>query len=259
MRTLLVGLILGALVGCATAPYTGRSQLILVSAQEEAAMGAAAYKEVLEKSRIERGVKVNRLVDQVGERIARAADRADFEWTFTVIDDAKQANAFALPGGKVAVYTGIFPVAETTTGLAVVVAHEIAHVLARHGAERVSQSLATQAGAVAVGMATGSQAIMQAYGLGAELGVLLPWGRTQESEADRIGLILMAQAGYDPREAIAFWQRMEQNGDRRQPPEFLSTHPNHETRQQQIESWLAEALPYYEGTTPAPVEKLPAP
>ena len=213
MRAVVTAVVLSGVFGCATAPYTGRSQFILVSAQEESQMGAAAYKEVLEKSRIEHGPRANNLVDAVGERIARAANRPDFEWKFTIIDDPKQANAFALPGGKVAVYSGIFPIAETTAGLAVVMGHEIAHVLARHGAERMSQNMAAQVGGVVVGVATGSQAVMQAYGLGAQLGLLLPWGRTQESEADHIGLILMAQAGFDPREAVAFWQRMEKSGD----------------------------------------------
>lgn len=258
MRSVLVLGVVMVLAGCATAPFTGRTQLILVSPQEEATMGASAYREVLQKSRIERGARANALVEDVFRRLARAANRPEFEWQFTVIDDPKQANAFALPGGKVAVYTGIFPVAQTTTGLAVVLGHEIAHVLARHGAERMSQSMAAQAGAVAVAAATKSDAMMQAYGLGAQYGLLLPWGRTQESEADRIGLILMAEAGYDPREAVAFWKRMETSGDGRQPPEFASTHPSHETREQQIEEWLPEALQHY-GNDKAASERLPSP
>lgn len=259
MRAWAVSLLLlvGA-VGCATAPYTGRSQLILVSPQEEARLGAAAYKDVLQQSRIERGARANQLVEGVFRRLARAANRPDFEWQFTVIDDPKQANAFALPGGKVAVYTGIFPVAQSTTGLAVVLGHEIAHVLARHGAERMSQAMAAQAGAVAVAVASDSPLVRQAYGLGAQYGMMLPWGRTQESEADRIGLILMAEAGYDPSEAMDFWQRMERAGSGKQPPEFVSTHPSHETRQQQILEWLPEAR-QHQSRDRAPNENLPAP
>ena len=258
MRSVLVLGVVAVLAGCATAPITGRTQLILVSPQQEATMGAAAYREVLQKSRIERGARANALVEEVFRRIARAANRPDFEWQFTVIDDPKQANAFALPGGKVAVYTGIFPVAQTTSGLAVVLGHEIAHVLARHGAERMSQSMAAQVGAVAIGAATNSSAVMQAYGLGAEYGLLLPWGRTQESEADHIGLILMADAGYDPREATEFWQRMETSGAGRPLPEFASTHPSHETRLLQIAEWLPEAMEHYTGST-ASDDRLPAP
>jgi metalloendopeptidase OMA1, mitochondrial len=260
LRTLLALAIVA--VGCASAPYTHRSQLILVSAEEESKLGAQAYREVLTKSRVVKQADVVAPVEDVGRRLARVADRPDFKWQFAVIDDPKQQNAFALPGGKVAVYTGIFPVARTTTGLAVVLGHEISHVLARHGAERMSQGLAAQAGGSVLGGLFGGgpsgSAIMAAYGLGAQLGVLLPYSRTQESEADHIGLILMARAGYDPREAVAFWSRMERAASGGQPPEFLSTHPSHGTREQQIQSWLSEALPYYTASAHASDSPLPA-
>jgi predicted Zn-dependent protease len=249
-----------ALAACTAAPYTRRSQLILISPDKENELGAQAFRQVLSKARVVRREDVVDPVREVGQRIARVADRRDFKWEFAVIDDPKQRNAFALPGGKVAVYTGLFPVARDTNGLAVVLAHEIAHVLARHGAERLSQGLVAQMGGSLLGAFLGggpsAQAIMAAYGLGAQLGVLLPYSRTQESEADHIGLFLMARAGYDPRAAVAFWERMDKAGGDG-PPEFVSTHPGHGTRQQQIQAWLPEAMRYYEASARAPVTPLP--
>jgi predicted Zn-dependent protease len=246
----------GLAVGCTTAPYTQRRQLILMSPQEEQQLGATAFQEVLEESRVDRDPRFTKPVVEVGERIAAVADRPDYRWQFVVIADAEMPNAFALPGGKVAVYTGLFPIARTTAGLAVVMGHEIAHAIARHGAERASQQVLAQTGGAVLGAAVGSQGVMQAYGLGAQVGLLLPWSRQQESEADHIGLILMAKAGYDPREAIDFWQRMRQAGTK-EAIEFLSTHPGHETREQRIREWLPEALRYYEKAEKAPVTPLP--
>jgi metalloendopeptidase OMA1, mitochondrial len=250
-----------ALSACSAAPYTRRSQLILVSSEDEAKLGAQAFKEVLSKSRVDARPAVNQPVEHVGQRIARVANRPDYRWQFVVIDDPKQQNAFALPGGKVAVYTGLFPVAQSANGLAVVLGHEIAHALARHGAERLSQGVVAQAGGTLLGAVLGggpgTNAILAAYGLGTQAGVLLPYSRTQESEADHIGLLLMAQAGYDPRGALAFWQRMERAGGSN-PPELLSTHPSHGTREQQIQAWMPEALRYFAAAAPAPDEALPA-
>jgi len=246
---------------CASAPYTRRSQFIIVSAEEEAKLGAQAYQEVLGKSRIVTAPQVNGPVEAVGRRIARATEHPEYKWQFALLDDPKEQNAFALPGGKVAVYTGLLPVAETTTGLAVVLGHEIGHVIARHGAERMSQGAVAQAGGSLLGTILGqspsTQVLLAAYGLGAQVGVLLPYGRTQESEADHIGLLLMAHAGYDPRGAVAFWQRMERASQGGGPPEFLSTHPSHGTREQQIEAWLPEALRYYAASSHAADEPLP--
>jgi metalloendopeptidase OMA1, mitochondrial len=238
------------LSGCATAPYTERSQLILISPGEENRLGAQAFQQVLAKEKVVRDPVLQGVVDRIGWRIANAARRPDFQWEFVIIDNEKTANAFALPGGKVAVYTGMFPVARTEGGLAAVLAHEVAHVLARHGGERLSQGLVAQIGATAlqVGMAGRDpgvvRGVMAAYGLGANVGVLLPYGRLQESEADRIGLILMAQASYDPREAIHLWERMEQQ-DGQRPPEFLSTHPSVGRRIQDLQRWMPNALTHY--------------
>lgn len=245
--------------GCVRAPYTNRRQLIMVSPQQEAALGTQAFRQVVSRSRVDRDPGTNAAVEEVGRRIAAVANRPDFQWNFVVIDDDRQVNAFALPGGKVAVYTGILPVAQDQTGLAVVMGHEIAHAIARHGAERLSQAqlaeLGGQALAIGLGGSGSSAAILAAYGLGAQFGVLLPYGRTQESEADRIGLLLMAQAGYDPRAAVAFWERMARTGGRG-GPEFLSTHPGHGTRVEQLHAWMPEALRLYERTPPAPNARL---
>jgi len=238
------------LSACATAPYTQRSQLILISSSEENRLGVQAFQQVLAKEKVTRDPVLQGVVDRIGWRVATAANRPDFQWQFVVIDNEKTANAFALPGGKVAVYTGIFPVAKTEGGLAAVMAHEVAHVLARHGGERLSQGLLAQMGAVAVqvGMAGSDpgvvQGVMAAYGLGANVGVLLPYSRLQESEADRIGLIVMAQAGYDPREAVHLWERMAQQ-DRNRPPEFFSTHPSAGSRIQDLQRSMPNALTYY--------------
>ncbi len=179
-----------------------------------------------------------------------AAAKPEYQWAFNVLE-GKEVNAFCLPGGKVAFWEGIMPVAHDDTGVAVIMGHEVAHALARHGAERMSQSMGAQLlgqglGAV-VGMVTPgyTEAFSQAYGLGVNVAVILPWGRAQESEADQIGLILMAKAGYDPSAAVGFWERMAKVKQGGSPPEFLSTHPSDETRIAQIKQWLPEAMKYY--------------
>jgi predicted Zn-dependent protease len=186
----------------------------------------------------------------VGQRIAAAANKPEYKWEFNVIQ-GKEVNAFALPGGKVAFWEGIMPVAQDDTGIAVIMGHEVAHAIARHGAERMSQAMGIQAIgqilSVGLGQVTPGlqQDFLKLYGVGASVGVLLPWGRQQESEADRIGLTLMAKAGYDPAAAIAFWQRMSKVSGGEKPPEFLSTHPSDETRLAQIRAWLPEATQHY--------------
>lgn len=236
---------------CETVPITGRSQIMLLPEGNELAMGLDAYKEVLKKSRVSNDAGANAQVTRVGQRIAQATGRADYQWEFKVIED-KQVNAFCLPGGKVAVYTGILPVARDDAGLAAVLGHEVAHAIARHGGERVSQTLLVQTGLAATqaALTRGDPATVQSVtsllGAGASVGVLLPWGRAQESEADHLGLIYMAKAGYDPRAARDLWQRMDESSKgASRPPEFLSTHPLPATRIRQIEAWLPEALGHY--------------
>ena len=253
------------IVACSTTPYTHRSQLMMVSEGEEMTLGDQAYRQALSESKIEKDPRVNDVVRRVGQRIATAADRPDYKWEFVVIDDPKTANAFALPGGKVAVYTGLFPVAETEAGLATVMGHEVAHALARHGSERMSQQMGIQALGTGIAVALGASGTsgvtqtvaMQAFGLGSQVGVLLPFSRSQESEADHIGLILMAKAGYDPSQSVGFWQRMEKLSQSGAPPELLSTHPSDDTRVRQIEAWLPEAETYYQKSPGVTDNKLP--
>lgn len=262
-RLALAGSVALAAAACATAPYTQRSQLILYTPQQEAQLGATAFQAVLKESKVDQTPRLVAPVEEVGRRIAAVAGRPDYQWQFVVLDDPTP-NAFALPGGKVAVYTGLFPIAKTTAGLAVVMGHEIAHAIARHGAERASQASLAKAGGAALGVAAGAAGasaqstgmILQAYGLGAQVGALLPWSRTQESEADQIGLLLMAKAGYDPREALDFWERMRQASER-ESAEFLSTHPGHGTREAQIRAWLPEAMKEFQAAPKAPVQVLP--
>lgn len=234
------------LVACQTVPVTGRHQMILLSAPEENRMGITAYQQILKEEKLSQDRRLNAMVGDVGRRIAAVADRPDYEWEFRVIEK-DLANAFALPGGKVAVYTGILKYTQSVNGLAVVMSHEVAHALARHGGERVSRSMIAQLGltAVQVGLNTNNPAIMQGIALAYGVGVELPFSRSQESEADHIGLILMAKAGYDPRGAVPFWQRMQAAQTGQQPPEFLSTHPSGTTRITQIKQWLPEAMSHY--------------
>jgi predicted Zn-dependent protease len=232
---------------CQTVPITGRQQLILVSSDEENRLGIEAYEKILQAEKVSHDPQLNALVRRVGERIAAVVDRPDFTWEFHVIDK-DVANAFALPGGKVAVYTGILNYTQTETGLAVVIGHEVAHALARHGGERMSRSLIAQLGlaAVQIGLNTNDPTILQGIGLAYGVGVELPFDRSQESEADHIGLILMAKAGYDPRAAIPFWERMSSGKQGKGPPEFLSTHPSGDTRMKQLRQWMPEALQHYD-------------
>jgi metalloendopeptidase OMA1, mitochondrial len=234
---------------CQTVPYTGRSQLILLPESAELQMGLQSYQDVLKKSKPSGDVEANERLQRVGRRIAEATARPDYEWQFHLIED-KQVNAFCLPGGKVAVYTGILPVTGDEAGLAAVVGHEVAHAIARHGAERVSQGLVVQTGLMATQVALSRndpvtvQAVTTLLGAGATVGVVLPWSRAQESEADHLGLIYMAKAGYHPGAARDLWVRMQKTGSGRQP-EYLSSHPAPATRIAQIEAWLTEALKYY--------------
>jgi metalloendopeptidase OMA1, mitochondrial len=275
MVLVVAGLGLLVIGGCETNPYTGRSQLLMTSVSEEIQMGAQAYDQVKSdpKMRASQDPRELEPVKRVAARIVEAAKRSkyaemaqQFQWEVTVIKDAKTANAFALPGGKMAVYTGIFPMAKTEAGLAAVMGHEVVHALARHGAERMSQGQMTNAGLQIVGAAAGAvgrggmvgQAAMAALGVGAQVGVLLPFSRKHESEADYVGILLAAEAGYDPREAIALWERMGQMSGGGPQAEFMSTHPSHETRISQLKKWMPEAMAIYQHKQPAPEALLPA-
>lgn len=239
------------IAACQTVPITGRSQLLLLSEADEVQMGIQSYREVVQKSKLSTDPVTNDLVKRVGTRIAAATGRTDLPWEFVVIED-RQANAFALPGGKVAVYTGILPITRDEAGLAAVLGHEVAHAVARHGAERMSQNLLVQVGLAGTMVAISNrdpktvQTVSALLGAGAAVGLVLPWSRGQESEADHLGLIYMAKAGYNPSAARDLWIRMaEASRGHGRPPEFLSTHPAETTRIQQIEAWLPEASQYY--------------
>ncbi len=238
---------------CATTPVTGRSQLILVSEQEEANLGLQAYQETLAKEKISKDPQINAMVNRIGTRIASIADKPEYNWQFTVIDNDKTANAFALPGGKVAIYTGLLPYTKTESGLAFVMAHEIAHAIARHGGERLSQQLLLQLGQQGLNVAIAGrspaavQAVNVGYGLASTVGVALPFSRRHEYEADEIGLTLMAKAGYDPREAPTFFERMLNESNKQSPPVFLSTHPADQDRIRKIREMIPEAMTYYRG------------
>lgn len=240
------------LAGCQTVPFTGRSRVLLVSIEEEKALGAEAYQKVLREGRLSQDREKVLLLRKVGRRLAQVAERPDFQWEFNLLQDDKQVNAFCLPGGKVAFYTGILPVARDEAGIAVVMGHEIAHALARHGAERMSQGMLANLGGNVLGVLLSSkpaatrEAFGQAYGLGLGVGVLLPHSRAHEAEADRIGLTLMAKAGYDPRQAVEFWKKMETLKGGSGGPGFLSTHPTDLNRQKKLAGWMPEALKFYE-------------
>ena len=247
---LLVLLLLLGVVACQTVPLTNRTQLLLIPEGTELQMGLTSYQEILKKGHVSHDPALNDQVRRVGTRIAEATGRTDYRWEFTVLED-KQVNAFCLPGGKVAVYTGILPITRDDAGLAAVLGHEVSHAIARHGGERISQQLAVQGGLIAIQAALAGrdpgtmQLITAGLGAGATVGLLLPWSRQQESEADHLGLIYMARAGYHPQAARDLWVRMASQGGARQP-EFLSTHPLPQTRIAQIEAWLPEALQHYQ-------------
>jgi predicted Zn-dependent protease len=251
--------------GCAEVPITHRQSLHLVPESELLTLSLQQYNDVLQKSKLSTDNQKVAMVRRVGDRVAKAAESflaesghkdliKNYQWQFNLIEDDKTVNAWVMPGGKAAVYTGILPFTKDETGLAVVLGHEVGHALANHGNERMSQELLANMGGTALSVALSSQPqmtqelAMAAFGAGASIGVLLPYSRLQESEADHIGLILMARAGYDPREAVPFWQRMNASPGSR-PPELLSTHPAPETRITNIKALIPEAMAYYRPST----------
>jgi predicted Zn-dependent protease len=242
------------LTGCATVPVTGRSQLRLVSTEQEMQLGLASFEQMKKEVPISRDPAANALVQRVGQRIAAVAqsDLPNAQWEFVVFQ-SDEPNAFCLPGGKIGVYTGILPITRDEEGLATVIGHEVAHAAAHHGSERMSQSMALQVGEQVLGASVAGldprtqAAAAVAYGLGSQLGVLLPYSRRDETEADHIGLIYMARAGYNPESALEFWQRFaaataSQGG----PPWFLRTHPLTEDRIENLRKEMPRARSEYQ-------------
>lgn len=259
--------------GCETNPYTNRSQFLLMPSGYMNEMGAAQYSEVLQDPKVVLSKDPREIepVKRVAARIIEAAKRSkygqaarEFKWEVTVIKDDATKNAWALPGGKIAVYTGIFPMAKNEDGLAAIMGHEVVHALAQHGGERMSQGLVAQLGMTAAAIILSTQGTnpalgqlgMQAMGLGVQTGILLPFSRKHESEADYVGVLISADAGYDPREAIRIWERMAATSQGA-PPEFMSTHPAHETRIADLKSWMPEALKIYASAPKASGKDLP--
>jgi len=249
------------LLSCSTVPITGRSQLNLIPASTMNAMSFDQYGAFLKSNTFSKNTKQTQMVKRVGKNIQQAVEvfyaargmsskLSGYQWEFNLVE-SEDINAWCMPGGKVVVYTGILPIAKNETGLAVVMGHEIAHAIAEHGNERMSQGLIVQMGGMALSTAmkeqpeTTRQLWMTAFGVGAQYGMMLPYSRIQENEADRLGLVFMAMAGYDPSEAVGFWQRMSQEKKGGAPPEFLSTHPSDETRIAKIKEAIPEALKYY--------------
>ncbi len=239
--------------GCLTVPETGRRQVMLISSQQEMQLGFTAFSQMKKETPVSRDAALNAMVQRVGRRIAAVAELPGAQWEFVVFN-SKEANAFCLPGGKVGVYSGILTITKDEAGLATVIGHEVAHAVARHGAERISEGLLLQTGGGLLGASLSTAdprtqvLVMTAYGLGAKVGRELPHSRAQESEADRIGLIYMARAGYDPEAAVGFWQRFSdftRNQGGSGTPTFLRTHPLDTVRIQQIQQWMPEAKANY--------------
>ncbi|MDB6112503.1 MAG: Peptidase Ste24p [Pedosphaera sp.] len=237
--------------GCTTTPVTGRSQLSLVSSGEVVQMGLTEFDKMKKETPIDTNPADNALVQKIGKRLAAVAgkDMPDAQWEFVVFQ-SKEANAFCLPGGKVGVYSGILPITRDEAGLATVLGHEIAHATAHHGAERISQQTLLQGGGQLLGAGFGNakpitqQMVALAYGVGSQVGVGLPFNRKQESEADHIGLVYMARAGYDPQAALAFWERFAEYSKAQGGsggPAFLRDHPVDSVRIADIKKWLPEA------------------
>jgi predicted Zn-dependent protease len=259
---LTIGILIASLLfdSCSTVPLTGRRQLSLISGSEMMSMSGKQYNDFLKSNKVvAANDRQSVVVKTVGRRIQSAVEQyaaqnnlslSGYSWEFNLVEN-KEKNAWCMPGGKVVVYTGIMPLTVNDVGLAVVLGHEIAHAVAGHGEERMSQGMLAQLGATALSQALSEkpqetqQIWMTAFGVGVQYGALLPFSRVQESEADHLGLIFMAMAGYDPKEALSFWQRMAQQNQGQAPPELMSTHPSDESRIAKIQEELPEALRYY--------------
>lgn len=242
----LIAALLVLVVACVSTPESGKQAFIMISPSEEASMGKQAFGEILQKEKESTDTRLVAITKRVGERLAENTTMPDLEWEFKLFE-SDQMNAFALPGGKTAAYTGLLKVCENEAALAAVMGHEIAHVTARHGAQRMTQQQAISIGMqVATGLAgPGREMILGALGVGVQYGIQLPFSRGNEAEADQIGLVYMARAGYDPNEAVRFWTRFSQMKQGAQPPEFLSTHPADATRIANLKRFLPRALAEY--------------
>ena len=266
MRQILISFVLAVATlflfqTCSSVPLTGRSQLNMIPSSEMLSMSYQQYDQFMKENPLSTNQPAVEMVKRVGRNIQQAVEKymsdhaissrlRGYEWEFNLVED-EQVNAWCMPGGKVVVYTGILPVTQNEEGLAVVMGHEIAHAIAEHGNERMSQQLLQQVGAVGLAVAmqnepAETQALwLSVYGVGTTVGIMLPYSRTHESEADHLGLIFMAMAGYDPHAAPDFWKRMAAGKQGGSPPEFLSTHPSDQTRINDINSWIPEAMKYY--------------
>jgi len=249
-------------LGCSEVAITGRKQLNLVPDSLMHSMSFQSYSEFISQNKLSSDPVKSEMVKRVGERIRRAVERycaannisgrlSGYQWEFNLVED-DSLNAWAMPGGKVVVYSGLLDITQNEAGLAVVIGHEIGHAIARHGGERMTQGLLVEAGGMALSEALAKSPaktqnlFLRSYGIGTQYGILLPYSRTHEKEADRLGLIFMAMAGYNPNEAIAFWQRMSAAKTGTAPPELLSTHPADATRMRNIQAFMPEAMSYYQ-------------
>jgi predicted Zn-dependent protease len=244
---------LAALSGCATVPETNRPQLLIIGKAEETKLGLSEFTRLKQDVPISKDAQAAEMLNQVGKRISAVAPLPDAQWEFVLFDQPDTPNAFCLPGGKIGVYSGILPITANPAGLAAVIGHEVAHAVARHGAERMSEGLLLQVGGQALGAAlqTQPEAVRQlaakAYGIGGTVGIALPHSRNQELDADHLGLLYMARAGYDPLQAVEFWKRFgEFKKGQPEPPRFLSTHPLDQARIQQLEALMPGAIAEYD-------------
>ena len=243
LRAAAPALALTALAACSATPVTGRQAFNVMSVEDDKALGEKAYADEMSKAKIADNHPQAPMVKEVVNRLVQVAQHdvsTQFDWEVHIIDDPKTVNAWCMPGGKMAVYTGILPVTKDATGLAVVMGHEIGHAVARHGTERISQQYGAE---LLLGYLAGDYANLA--GPIAQLAVFMPWGRKQELEADHIGLMYMARAGYDPRQAVEFWERMA-SGSQGAPPELLSTHPSDAHRIEQLQQLMPEAVKEYQ-------------
>lgn len=258
LKIVIASIVLSA---CSTVPFSGRKTLNVIPASSMLAMSFQQYDDFLKENKVSTNQAQTQMVKRVGKNLQNAVEKyfndkgesnilKNYSWEFNLVE-SKNVNAWCMPGGKVVIYTGILPVTADEAGLAVVMGHEIAHAIAKHGNERMSQALITQMGGLALALAIEEkpeetkELWMMAFGVGTQLGVMLPYSRLHENEADYMGLIFMAKAGYDPNTAVSFWERMEAQSSGQAPPEFLSTHPSHSTRIKKIKEAMPEAMSYY--------------